>query len=195
MQCYASVDRSLCVRRNASQSLIAVRARSRARCRDLSLRMTFIRGKSSAEAGNWELGADKRTSAVWESLLGRPPCFSSFVTSRKLSRATLDASHASMSFVVNEVVFDAWARSQSRTLARETDTSINASLIASLSFADSASSRRRKSLRALASISLGPFLPKERDMVGPNEKEISHGRVWWQTRWGYSATGLASSIG
>lgn len=123
MQCYASVDRSLCVRRNASQSLIAVRARSRARCRDLSLRMTFIRGKSSAEAGNWELGADKRTSAVWESLLGRPPCFSSFVTSRKLSRATLDASHASMSFVVNEVVFDAWARSQSRTLARETDTS------------------------------------------------------------------------
>ena len=79
--------------------------------------MTFIRGKSSAEAGNRELGADKRTSAVWESLLGRPPCFSSFATSRKLPRGTLDASHASISFGVNEVVFDAWARSQSRTLA------------------------------------------------------------------------------
>src|SRR5204863_9039033 len=156
--------------------VIAVRASSRARCRDPSLRMTFIRGKSSAEAGNRELGADKRTSAVWESLLGRPPCFSSFATSRKLPRGTLDASHASISFGVNEVVFDAWARSQSRTLARETDTSINASLIASLSFADSASSKRRKSLRALASISLGSFLPKERDMVRSNENKISYRR-------------------
>src|SRR5262249_15261181 len=30
----------------------------------------------------------------------------------------------------------------------------------------------------------------------PNEKEISHGRVSWQTRWGYFVMGtLASSIG
>jgi hypothetical protein len=29
-----------------------------------------------------------------------------------------------------------------------------------------------------------------------NEKEISHGRVWWQTRWTYFGMGpLASSIG
>jgi len=31
---------------------------------------------------------------------------------------------------------------------------------------------------------------------GSNEKEISHGRVWWQTCWNYLAMGpLASSIG
>ena len=31
---------------------------------------------------------------------------------------------------------------------------------------------------------------------GPNEKELSHGRVWWQTRGAYLAMGpLASSLG